>query len=219
MDSKLVNSSLSIVHRKSKTVNREHKTLNWRFMRRGLTLVELIAGLGIIGFVIVMFASVYIAHTRLFSSQNTQIEVASQNRLAVDEMVNQIRESEAVVASCLGCSPDATGANTLIIQLWPLDINGDPTEPTTGNDYIIYKRGGSDNTKLIKKIVPDTSSSRQSSEKIIASYISELTFTYEPDNNDPPTATSVTVSVTTEGQSGAKTLTSTQSVKAVLRNK
>lgn len=191
---------------------------NWK-LRNGLTLVELIAGLGIIGFVIVMFASVYLAHTRLFSNQNTSIEVASQNRLAVDEITNQIRESEAVVATCLSCSPETTGANTLIIQLWPLDTNGDPTEPTTGNDYIIYKRDAQDNTKLIKKVLPDTSSSRPSSEKIIASNISSLTFTYEPDNNDPPTATSVNVSITTTGTSNAKTLTTTQSVKAVLRNK
>ena len=185
----------------------------------GVTLVELIAGLGIIGVIIVMLASLYFAHTRLFSNQNTSIEVASQNRLAVDEITNQIRESEAVVSSCTACSPDSTSQTTLILQLWPLDTNGDPTEPTTGSDYIIYKKGDNDNTKLIKKIVADTSSSRQSSEKIIATNISSLTFTYEPDNNDPPTATAVTVSITTTGKSGAKTLTTTQSVKAVLRNK
>jgi len=160
----------------------------------GVTLVELIAGLGIIGVIIVMLASLYFAHTRLFSNQNTSIEVASQNRLAVDEITNQIRESEAVVSSCTACSPDSTSQTTLILQLWPLDTNGDPTEPTTGSDYIIYKKGDNDNTKLIKKIVADTSSSRQSSEKIIATNISSLTFTYEPDNNDPPTATAVTVS-------------------------
>jgi len=195
-------------------------TTNWRRGHPGLTIVELIAGLGIIGFIILMIASVYLAHTRLFSNQNTSIEVATQNRIAVDEITNQIRESQTVASTCSSCAGDTTTATSIILQLWPLNANGEPFEPAaSAYDYIVYKRNSADNTKLIKKTIVDPGSLRKSDQKIIAVDISNLQFTYEPDNNNPPTATTVSVSVTTALTSGGKTHTTTQSVKAVLRNK
>jgi len=214
MDSKLADSSQFIVHSKTKTVNREPSTVN----RPGLSLIELITGIAIFGLVILLAASVYFAHFRIFSNQNTSIEVASQNKLALDEMTNQIREGESVVNICPNCGTDTTGDHVLILRLWPLNASQEPFDPGGSNyDYIIYKQSATDNTKLIKKIIVDPSSSRSSSEKILATDISSLQFSY--DNADPAQASEITISLTTSGNSGSKTLTTTQTSKAVLRNK
>lgn len=206
------------VHKK--TVNHQLSTISWSLLRPGLTIVELITGIAIIGFVSFLVAAVYFAQFKLFSNQNTAIDVASENKLATDEMVNQIRESETVVNTCAACGSDVTGPSKLILRLWPLNSNGDPTDPSSSNyDYIIYKPDPSDNTKLIKQTFADTvlPSTRSSGSKIIATKLSSLQFAY--DNIDPTLAAEITITITNTQNSSSKTHTYTQSVKAVLRNK
>ena len=202
------------------TTNYQLLSTNWRQRRPGLTLIELLIAFSIIGLVSILVAAVYFAHSRLFSTQNTSIDVASQNRLALDEMVNQIREGQAVVATCALCPPDSTSDNTVVIlQIWPIDSSGEPFEPTGSDyDFIIYKRDASDNTKLVKKIIPGAGSFRQAIEKIIATDISDLTFNYDDDAN-PSSTSQVMINLTTSANSGGKTITSSQTSKAVLRNK
>jgi len=186
----------------------------------GYTLIELLIAFSIIGLVSILVAAVYFAHSRLFSTQNTSIDVASQNRLALDEMTNQIRESQQVATSC--CSPtETTSDQVLVLGLWPLNVSGEPQDPTNGFDYIVYKRDPTDNTKLLKKIVPAAGSTRSQVSKIIATSLateaSGLNFTY--DNANPSLASELTINLTTSANSGGKTITSTQTTKAVLRNK
>lgn len=217
--SKLVHSSGFIVHRK--TINYRLSTINWRQRRPGFTIVELVTGIAIIGLVSFLVAAVYFAHFKLFSNQNTAIDIASENRLAVDEITNQIRESETIVNTCSACGGDTTGSTILVLRLWPLNASGEPTDPGSTNayDYIIYKLDPTDNTKLLKKTFADATipSSRSSGSKIIAAKLSNLQFTY--DNVDPTLAAEVTITITNTAKSSSKTHTYTQSVKAVLRNK
>src|SRR3989338_9847514 len=105
----------------------------------GLSLVELTIGMSIVGFIGVLIAALYFSHFKLFSSQNTRIEVASANKIALEEITNQIRESQGVAANCCSTT-ETTGANVLVLQIWPLNASGDPTEPTSGYDYIVYKK-------------------------------------------------------------------------------
>lgn len=187
-------------------------------LKPGFTIIEFISAFAIIGLVAVLVASIYFAHFRLFSNQNTAIEVSSQNKIALDEITNQIRESETIVSTCTGCGMDTTSDTIIILQLWPLNASGEPIDPGGNYDFIVYKRDASDNSKLAKKIVATAPpSSRESSTKTIATNISDLKFIY--DNPDPTLATEVTISVTTTAISGSKTHTMAQSAKAVLRNK
>ena len=64
--------------------------------RNGVSLVELLIGMSIVGFLGVMIAALYFSHFKLFSSQNTRIEVASENKIALEEITNQIRESQGI---------------------------------------------------------------------------------------------------------------------------
>lgn len=215
MDCKLIRSSQFIVHRILKKLNTYYLILNT--CKSGVSLVELLIGMSIVGFIGVMIAALYFSHFKLFSSQNTRIEVASANKIALDEMTNQIRESQGVAASC--CSPtETTGANVLVLSIWPLNALGEPTDPnpspTPQYDYIVYKKVAD---TLKKKIVPASGSTRQASDKIIASKISVLTFTY--DNADVAQAAQVTINLTTQDTVNNITQTDSKTSTAVIRNR
>ena len=179
----------------------------------GLSLVELTIGMSIVGFIGVLIAALYFSHFKLFSSQNTRIEVASQNKIALEEITNQIRESAGVAASC--CSPtETTGANVLVLQIWPLDANGEPTDPNPNYDYIVYKKVAD---TLNKKVVPASESTRPAADDIIAVKISTLSFTY--DNADLTQTAQVTINLTTQDTVNNITQTDTKTSTAVIRNK
>lgn len=190
----------------------------YRKLRAAVSLIELVTGFAIVGLVSILVASIYFAHFRLFSNQNNAIDVSSQNKIALSEITNQIKESDTVVSTCTNCGGDTTSATVLVIRLWPLDVNGDPKDPPDANsyDYVVYKLNAQEGT-LIKKTVAGPSTTRQTQTKIIAAQLSNLGFTY--DNVDPVQSTEVTVTVTTTGTSNGKTQTTTESDKAVLRNK
>src|SRR3990172_639071 len=162
MDCKTTLNNLHLtIDKKKKTVSGQVSSVK---SRNGVSLVELLIAMSIVGFLGVLIAALYFSHFKLFSSQNTRIEVASENKIALEEMTNQIRESQGVAASC--CSPtETTSADVLVLQIWPLNASGDPTEPTSGYDYIVYKKV-SDTLK--KQIVPAAGSTPPSNDKKIA---------------------------------------------------
>ena len=77
------------------TFNLLHLTFNKcgikSIVRPGFTIVELLTSISIIGLVSLLVASIYFAHFRLFSNQNTAIDVASENKLALDEITKSSR--------------------------------------------------------------------------------------------------------------------------------
>ena len=187
------------------------------YLYGGLTLVELAVIVGLLGLVAILTAPIYMTHFSLFSRQNAAIEVASQNRLALDDMVNQIREAQTIVSTCADCSPDVTGSGTLVLQVWPVGANGEPFEPTdSGYDYIIYKIDSSKN-QLVKRTISDSASFRPESTKIIAADVASLQFAYN--NADPTQASQVTINLTNQLKVLNKTQTIAQEATAVLRNK
>lgn len=186
--------------------------------KNGFSLVEIIIGISIFSLITVLVIGIYISHFKIYSNQNSQIDVASQSKIGIDEIVNQIRQSQSIAGSCSACGADTSSSSILILQLWPLDANGDPKDPTSGNyDFIVYKKNPADTKQMIRKILPDASSSRKASTAIIANNISTLNFTYN--NGTPSTASQVTITLTTSQSSIGKTQTSTQTKIADLRNK
>lgn len=187
------------------------------------TLVELVASMAIFGLIALMVGSVYMAHFRLFSNQNKIIDISNGNKIALDEITNQIRESKAVVATCPNCAPDTTNlqnqpSTTLVLELWPLNQNGEPFKPTgSAFDYIIYKRDAADNTKLIKKVIPDAASTRRQNEDVLIKEVDSLSFTFN--STTASQISQVETTLTTKGTTTNKTHTVTESTKTTLRNK
>lgn len=180
------------------------------------SLLEFLIAFVMIGLVSFLIAAIYFTQLKIFSNQNKAIEIASQNKIALDEITNQIREAGAVPISCGACGGDSSGVNVLILALWPIDSNKEPIDPGISNyDYIVYKRNAVNNT-ITKKVIPSAIGSRAASEKIVASSVSDLQFVYDV---SPPSSAEATITVTTTGTNLGNTQTNTQSAKGVLRNK
>ena len=198
------------------------KTQNWRRRRPALTLVELQIAVAISAGITLLIGSIYFAYTRLFANDKVSIHVASENRIAIDEITNQIRESPGVSTNCTICGGQTTSSQTvLILKIWPIDANGETFEPTSSEyDYIVYKLDSTPNDKnLIKQIFPNgVNSNRVQSTKILATDTKTLLFEYDSPLNLSNSA-NVTVTLTSEAKSFTKTYTVSQSSKSVLRNK
>lgn len=211
---------------------------SWK--RPGLSLIELLIGIAIVGFVSLLVAMVYLANFKLFNNQNVAIDVSNQNRIALDDMENQIREGQAVVSSCCAGS-EVSSSTKLILQLWPLNATGEPCEPGTSGctasgiyDYIVYKCEATcptppdTNTNILKRTEVGAGSTRQAGTHIIVSKVKDLLFTYL-DSADVPKSPSteaaqviqIKIDLKTEIKTFTKKTpyTSTSQTKAILRNK
>lgn len=187
------------------------------FKRGAVTLIELLTSFSIIGVISVLVGAIYVAQFRIFSNQNTAIDVSTQNRLALTDISNHVRQSESIVAGCPSCGSDATSAAILILRLWPLDSAGEPIDPAgTNYDYIEFKKDAT-NTKLHRITYAYSGSTRKSGTRVVATDLSNLTFEY--DNGTPSDAGQVTTTISTTITTGTKTQTVTESDKANLRNK
>lgn len=203
-----------------------------------LSLLELLIGIAIFGVVAVMVGAIYLGHFRLFNNQNVSIDTSNQNRLALDEIVNQVREGQSVMVSC--CSPqESSGAQKLIVGVWPQNPSAEPSDPnspscTANCDYIIYycenncAPPNTASTKLRKKIIPAPTSSRTSSNAILANHVKDLLFQYYDASQNEITnpsqlASASQVKITLTNESIAFTskpaITFTQEAKVILRNK
>src|SRR3990167_3494256 len=187
----------------------------------GITLVELVTSIAILGVLSLMIGSVYLAHFRLFSSQSASIDTSAQNKIAIEEVSNQIRESNGVVDSCLAqnpCGGHQSGNSKLVLQLWPLNASGAPFDPTTNApDYIVYRLNNPPNDKnFVKSVYPNLSilnTRKAMTDKILASNVQILAFSYVP---AVPGTSEVTVSITTQPKNSKET-PFTQTVKVYLR--
>ncbi len=183
----------------------------------GFTLVELLIGSTILAIVILILGKVFISNLKLFLDESSAIAITEANKIALDEVINQIRESQAVAANCTPCGADKSGSNVLILQLWPINTNGELYDGGVNFDYIVYKRDVQDNTLLRKIVYPNAVSTRPASNKILSTNVANLSFAYN--NATPSQASEVTVTIKNSTNSSGKIQETERQSKAVLRNK
>ena len=212
-----------------------------RRAKEGLTLVELLIGMAILAFISLMVASVYLAHFRLFSNQSTNIDVASQNRIALDEMTNQIREAASVYPAgdtVTGCSDIDSDSNSIVLALWPLDTStGDPYQPASPpeNNITLWDRVvycvDTTNKTLKKAVQPRSAapgSKRTSSTKILATNLAPgppdpvpygLVFSNLANPVKDTTSVTIRLKILSKNYDKKFDIYTDQTGKAVLRNK
>lgn len=184
---------------------------------KGLTLVELLVAAALVAIVAIVLGAIFTTHFKFFTDESSVIGITEENKIVLDEVTNQIRESQSIAATCTPCGTDTTGANVLILQLWPLNAAGEPFDGGTNFDYIVYKRDTTDNTKMLKIVYPHLTSTRQGQNKILSDHIANLSFTF--DNPTPSLATEVIIKIKNSITTGSKTQQVELESKAVLRNK
>ncbi|MBI2327969.1 hypothetical protein HYU92_06655 [Candidatus Curtissbacteria bacterium] len=185
----------------------------------GVTIIEIIIGLLLIGLVAVLISIVFSANLRLFLTQITGIGIAEQNKIVINDFTNQTRQAESIVSTCPGgaCPDDTTGDSVIVYRIWSLDASGNPTSSTY--DYVVLRQDPLNTTNFIRKIYPDPASSRTGGTHIIATNLAANGLDFDYNDPDPTQASYVTITVTTTSTQSGKTQTITNSAKAKLRNK
>ena len=144
----------------------------------GITIIEIVIGLALLGLVSLFVYSIFATQIRLFVGQIIGIGVSSQNKIALEDITTQTRQAESIVITCPTCQADeTTDTNSVVYKLWGLDSGGNPT--SSYFDYVAIKQVGTDLKRIVYK---DPSSSRTASEDIIATHLAPapdgLTFVY-----------------------------------------
>src|SRR3990167_6729571 len=191
-----------------------HQFNNSRFSRfaPALSLPELLIAVVIIAIISTLVGAIFLSHAKIFSDQKTQVYVSSQNRLGLDEMVNQTKEASSVDTCPAGtCGVGAVSpTNTLmVLKIWSIDVSGNPID--TSFDYIVYQRNSSPRT-VTKSVYKAAGTYRQTvTNKIISADAINLLFTY---NSLPPATTQVTIQLDNETNSLRVNRTISQTAKA-----
>lgn len=206
------------------TLIKRRRNVNNHPTRHGVSLVELLIFIALFGVISIFLAVIVMTNSRLFNDQKTNTYLATQNQLALDEMVNQVREAQDFATCPTPICPIQEISNTLqlVLSLWPLDpITGDPYQPVPASpvyDYMVYKWDSS--TKGLTKYTYTIGapSKRIANQDIIAKDVTNFTLSYNVYPLAPATS-QVTIYLENQTSSLRKTFNFNQTAKAILRNK
>ena len=67
--------------------------------QKGLTLIEVIISLGLLGFISVLIIGIYLSQNSLYKSQSLELKVNQEARSALDTIDSQIRLGNRVTAT------------------------------------------------------------------------------------------------------------------------
>lgn len=182
--------------------------------KRGLTLIELLITIGLIGLVLIVITSVYLVGFRTFREELASSTVQSNAQTILDAMVTDIKNGMYIEQTY---DTYATGTDSIIIRV-PA-INDEKEIQYSGSDMIydriIYYY---QNEEIHKIVFADPTSIRYSKNGIdttLDSHVLALSFEYDPDQN---TATLVTVNISSDIKVSNRDKQITITGKARLRN-
>ncbi len=177
---------------------------------KGFTVVELLVVLPIVivlgSFLAYLFAYQY----RIFNTQSAELSIASDARLALDDVDTYVRQANRVAASY---SSYTTGPQTLVLQLQAINSSGQVISGV--NDMVVFYVSG---TSLIEKVFPGTGSSRIAVTRTIANNVDVATFSFGYNNATYSSATVVQTNLALRQTMGGQVRSISISSKATLRN-
>jgi len=144
--------------------------------KKGLTLVELLISIVILGIIFSATASLFSVAIKNYQVSSTQAVLQRETNLAVDNITREIKQSIEIPENyVVGRSP-----TVLILALPSIDENenfiydGSSLE----KDYITYSLDGTNLHKTVSANLSSTRSQKNGTDKIVLSNISSLEFTY-----------------------------------------
>jgi prepilin-type N-terminal cleavage/methylation domain-containing protein len=187
---------------------------------RGFTLVEVMFATMIGVMIMGMITVLYVGMNNSMIMGIAAAEVNSNVRVAMDQIVNDVRWSNNLEVSYPVANPGYfTGDDELILKIPSIDGSGTVVEDTY--DYVVYSLDG---TQLKRLVFPNEASSRNTVDRILASNVSVFALSSSGTNlEDVGSVTNVgsveialTVDKTTDTK---KDVSETLNSNVILRNK
>lgn len=155
---------------------------------KGLTLVEVLVGMGIATVVGGLLLVIIVNSTGLFYKQSSTIEQGIGANDALSAVKNSIKEARSIAANYPETQPFTytTGSTQLVLKLPSLDLSGNIIADSF--DYYVFYL---DQTKLRFKVFPNALSQRTSRDQILSTSVESLEFRYYNLVNPPVEVTPV----------------------------
>lgn len=150
-------------------------------MKKGFTLVEVIIATAILGSLLAVVGGVFAVAVKNYQTETAKTNLYREINYAADAISNELKNGAVIPSSY---DVYTLSQNTLIIGLPALDENENfiYTEGVLNKDIYIYTLSQGN---LIKKVIPDPSSSREPKESVVLTNVSSVNFSYYPDISNP----------------------------------
>ena len=134
-------------------------------MMRGITLIEMVIGLGISALVGGLLVVIILNSTGLFYNQSSKLQTGVNINDVLSKVRSAIKEANSV---------DSTSSSIkLVLKVPSKDASGNII-PNTFDKFTFLRDG----TILSFQVVPDQASTRAASDQILANLVESLTFKY-----------------------------------------
>lgn len=192
--------------------------MKWR-IDKGLTLLEVLIGLGITVVAGVLLQVIIINSAGLFSGQSSKVQAGLNINDTLSKVRGSIKQASAVADHfTYGPTTYTTGASQLVLQVASIDSSNNIIANTY--DFFVFL---SDQNFLRLKIFPDPLSFRKGADQIFSNVVDSLKFQYlnsaqPPVEVIPTSATKVRITLTLKQRIGVSLETNIATSEANLRN-
>jgi len=151
--------------------------------RHGYTLVEVLIASFISTIVTIAVLSMFIAAAKLSVESFMRNQAAMQARSVMDHLTTDARVAVGVESSY---GSYTASSSTLILKVPAITATGLPVDIDTNFDRIVYHQGAVNKNDLIRTVITDASSARESGDTVVGSSAKpqigiESTFSVQPD--------------------------------------
>lgn len=184
--------------------------------RKGLSVPELVIGIGIFSILLLVVITAYFTYTNVFRVQTARGDLQRTALRALTRVVDTVRSSSAVVASrTIDGTAYTTDADTLVLDLPAVGADGQFIP--NAYDAVAFDRHPTDSTRYIEVTGAAAGSSRVTGSTFLTDMVVRVSFEYN--NADVTRVNEVTMVVALTTTVRSQTVTATMDAHARLRNK
>jgi len=184
---------------------------------KGVTLLEIVIVLGVLGIVSVSLMSIFVNNAGVFYKETSKVSEGLGSNDALVQTRSYIRQAQMVASSFTnGAVTYTSGSNQLVLALPSYDNAGNVIDKTY--DYVVYS---TNNSILTLQIFPSVSSKRKSANQVLAKDINSVLFEYFDSMGQitsPPSAVKVKITLTLKQKAGLSSELNIATTEANLRN-
>lgn len=180
-----------------------------------MTIIEVLIAISILGIMMLAFTSIYSVGLSRLRDELVQTQLQSEAQVLLDRISTEVTQAQGVEQVYDGVN---LSASYLPLKIPAINSSQNIIYNNNSNiiyDHIVYKINGSNLTRMV---VADTGSKRYGEnniEKTLSTSVTNLTFTYAPDNVSP---TQINISISLSKKAGNRTRTITLQGGAKFRN-
>lgn len=185
--------------------------------RRGISLVEVLVGIGILVIVFGLLLGMYVSHGRLFA--RTQASIALQDQMAalMPAIGSLAAVSDGVTASrTINSTAYTSSSTTLILSLPSIDAQAQPIAGS--HDYAVFYRDPANAARLLLALAPAAGSVRKATTRQLSDSVKSCFFRYDG-AAAVDSASSVSVGITLTQTARNEKITIVSDASYVLGNK